>query len=63
MINYILRERYGGISTVTYTFVDAVYVLDWDLIKKTIIHDGDSYSGRPIWPIAQEMRGWIFIRL
>ena len=57
MINYILRKKYGGISTITYMFFDIVNVLDWDLIKETIIHDGNSYTGRPIVPILHEMRG------
>ena len=57
MVNYILREKHGGISTVTCMFLDVVYISDWDLIKKTIIHDGNSYIGRPIWPIVHELRG------
>lgn len=63
MINYILREKYGGISTITCMFLDIVYILDWDVIKKTIIHDGDSYTERKILPLVQELRGWTFIKL
>ena len=40
--------------------MNGVVICDWDLIKETFIKDGNSYTGRPVFPINNMIRSEFF---
>ncbi|CAI5448978.1 unnamed protein product [Caenorhabditis angaria] len=51
-----LAEQFGPVYTFWLTQLPIVVVTDWNLIKKHFIKDGNSYTGRPEFPLQTQMR-------
>ncbi|PAV73377.1 hypothetical protein WR25_00269 [Diploscapter pachys] len=51
-----LKKKYGKIYSFGFATLNGVVICDWDLIKETFIKDGNSYTGRPVFPINNMIR-------